>query len=228
MPAIYIKTCRLKDVLNKLPQLPPHNWLISNLECYDYCNWEGCEKWAESDLFLTDEQLRKDISFRNMQIIWGALSAIPIEYSKEEVYSQELPWLENPYYMSNRIIPQHPLALMEVSVFDGCYTIVSSKDAALLQPLYELEMETRDEEMHNRKLNMELCRIQDMLRSMVPDVSPEIADEVQWKCWHALFRESKELVSDEMLSDEVAKRYEEIDASGYIFGNSYWDPYIQK
>ena len=23
------------------------NWLITELECYDHCGWDGCEKWAE-------------------------------------------------------------------------------------------------------------------------------------------------------------------------------------
>lgn len=228
MPSVQIETCYLKDILNKLSDLPSHNWLISNLECYDHCNWEGSEKWAETDLFLTDEQLRKDVDFRNMQIIWGAFSAIPVEYSKEKVYSYELPWLENPYYMRNFIEPQHPLAILEISVFDGWYTIVSSKDAELIKPLYELEIEAFDEEYYNQKMNGALCRVQDMLRSMIPNVSDKVANEVQWRCWNSLLKNRKREVNDKRLSAEIMKHYMVVNDPKYIFKYTYWDPYTQK
>lgn len=68
MPSIYIETCFLKDILAAIPELPPHNWLITDLECYDNSGWDGCEKWAKTELFLTDEELRRDINLRNMQM----------------------------------------------------------------------------------------------------------------------------------------------------------------
>ncbi|WP_411677399.1 hypothetical protein [Caproicibacter sp.] len=75
--------------------------------------------------------------------------------------------------MSNMIISQHPLAFLEISVFDGCYTIVSSKDKKVIEPLYLMHGDAYDEEASNQRMNAELRRIQDMLRAMVPDVLPE-------------------------------------------------------
>ncbi len=58
MPCVYGKTSQFKDIPSALPELPTHNWLITDLECYD--------KWAERELFLTDEELRQDVNLRNM------------------------------------------------------------------------------------------------------------------------------------------------------------------
>lgn len=228
MPCAYIKTCFLKDILAAIPELPPYNWLITDLECCDYCGWDGCEKWAERKLFLTDEELRRDVNLRNMQIIWGVFSAIPAEYSKEDIFKHPLPESENPRYMSNRIVPQHPLAVLELYVDDGCFTFVSSHDAALLEPLYKLPYETCDEEADNKVMNTQLCRIQDMLRREVPDVSPEVANEVQWKVWHALFKSSDSVVDDEKLHSAVMKEYHIQLLSERNYRTTYWDPYTQK
>lgn len=135
--------------------------------------------------------------------------------------------MENPYYMSSIIIPQHPLAFLEILVFDGCYTIVSSKDEKIIEPLYLMQGDVHDEEASNQRMNAELRRIQDMLHSMVPDVPPEIANEIQWKCWHALFREKIGNVLDSKLKYEIEKGYEYIKKSTYKCNTTFWDPYIQ-
>ena len=71
MPALFIDSCsQLKSILEKSEFLSPHNWLISNLECYDTTGWEGCEKWKKQSLILTDEELKNDIYLRDMQFIW--------------------------------------------------------------------------------------------------------------------------------------------------------------
>lgn len=228
MPAIFINGCNQFQEISKLiGTLPPHNWLVSNLDCFDCFGWDGCEKWANETMILTEEEFRKDIMLRNPWFIWGAFSAITIEHTKEEIYSYELPWLENPYYMSSMIIPQHPLAFLEISVFDGCYTIVSSKDKKIIEPLYLMQGDVHDEEASNQRMNAELRRIQDILRAMVPDVLPEIANEVQWKCWHALFRERIGNVFDSILKCEVEKWYEHITKSAYKCNTTFWDPYTQ-
>ena len=80
MPCVYVETSCFKDILASLPELPPHNWLITDLDCFDYCGWDGCEKWAERELFLTDEELLHDINLRNMQMIWGVFYTTIVPY----------------------------------------------------------------------------------------------------------------------------------------------------
>lgn len=227
MPCVYIETSRLKNILSTLPELPPHNWLITDLECYDYCGWDGCEKWAEWELFLTNEELRRDVDLRNMQIIWGVFSAIPSGYAKEDIYKYPLPETETRYYMSSGIVPQHPLAVLELYVDDGCFTFVSAHDSALLDPLYLLPYKVRDEEASNKIMNAQLRRIQNTLRRETPDVSSEVANEVQWKVWHALFNDSDYVVDDAKLHTAVMKGYYTRLLPGQHYG-AYWDPYIQE
>lgn len=228
MPCVYMETSRFKDILAALPELPPHNWLITDLACFDYCGWDGCEKWAERDLFLTDEEFRRDVDLRNMQIIWGVFSAIPAEYSKEDICQYPLPESETSWYMCNKIVPQHPLAFLELYADDGCFTYVSSHDASLLEPLYQLPCKVHDEEASNQILNAQLRRIQDILRKEVPDVSPEVADGVQWMIWRELFRNKSDDVDDATLHDAVMTQYHNQLLLGRDYRTSYWDPYTQE
>ena len=48
-------------------------------------------------------------------------------------------------------------------------------------------------------MNAQLRRIQDTLRKEVPDVSPEVDNEVQWKVWWALFKNKADDVTDDQL-----------------------------
>lgn len=139
MPAITMKTSRLKEILQALPELPSHNWLITELDCLDYCCWEGCEKWAKTELFLSDAELRRDVNLRNMQIIWGVFSAVPAQYTKAELDAFDAPSMDDPRYLGEQIVPQHPLAMLEIAVFDGWYLVVSARDEALLQRLSKLQ-----------------------------------------------------------------------------------------
>lgn len=227
MPCIHVDTCYLKDILAVPLELPSVNWLITGLECYDYCGWDGCEKWAERELFLTDKVLRRDVDLRDMQIIWGVFSAIPAEYSREEIHRHPLPESENPYYMSSRIVPQHPLALLELYVEDGCSMLVSARDPAMLEPFYHLPYEVCDEEARNKVMNAQLRRIQDTLRQEVPDVSPEVANEVQWKVWKTLFKNMDNDDDDETLCCAVMKEYYIQILPERNHRTTFWDPYTQ-
>lgn len=177
---------------------------------------------------MTNEAFRKDVDFRNLPIIWGVFSAIPAEFSKDEVYKYPLPESEIPYYMSSRIVPQHPLAVLELYVDDGSFTFVSAHDASLLQPLYRLPYKTCDMETDNKKMNAQLRYIQDILRKEVPDVSPAVANNVQWKVWHTLFKDRNQPVDDRKLYQSIMNAYHIQSQSGQVYKSTYWDPYIQE
>ena len=235
MPCVYVETGYLKDLLAITGHLPPHNWLISGLECYDYEGWDGCEKWAKTELFLTCEELRRDVNLRNMQIIWGVFSMIPAERSKEEVFAHPLPESETNYYMRNRITPRHPLATLEIYVCDGWFTEICAHDAALLEPFYQLPYQTHDEEASNRIMNAQLRRVQDVLHAEVPDVPPGIANRVQWKVWYSLLKDNPDGVRDKQLRSAVKRKYASVLNELRMerlfklpaYGD-YWDPYTQE
>lgn len=231
MPALFIDSCsQLKSILEKSDSLAHCNWLVSYLECYDTSGWEGSEKWGKYSFTLTDEELKKDIYLRDMQFIWGVFSAIPNEYSQKEIEKYALPELENPNYMANHINPQHPLACLEISVWDGSYTYICARDEDILKPFKEVPYKVIDAEEDNKTMNRELCRIQDILRSKIPNVSEAVANDVQWECWHTLFRKKtgKSEISDEKIEKIIKTAYRTISADGYRFRHTYWNPYDQK
>ena len=76
-------------------------------------------------------------------------------------------------------------------------------------------------------MNAQLRRIQDVLRKEAPDVSPEVANKVQWKVWHSLFKDSDYVVDDAQLRSDVMKGYYTRLRLGQHYG-AYWDPYKQK
>lgn len=227
MPCVYIDTSHIKDILAALPPLPPCNWLITGLDCLDYCGWEGCEKWAESELFLTDAELRRDVNLRDMQIVWGVFSAIPAEHTREEIFSYPPPETETPRYMRDHIEPQHPLAVLELYADDASFVLASARDETLLRPLYALPFETHDEEADNRVVNAQLRRIQETLRREVPDASPVAVNEVQWNIWRGLFRSGGE-VNDELLRLTVLREYDRQLRTGERKHGAIWDPYTQE
>ena len=235
MPSVFVETGYLKELLAITEKLPPHNWLISGLECYDNEGWEGCEKWAKTELFLSDDVLRHDVNLRNMQFIWGVFSMIPAQYSLDEVLTYPLPETETPYYLSNKILPQHLLATLEIYVEDGCFTFVSAHDASLLAPFYELPYKTYDLEAENQSMNAQLRRIQDVLHTEIPDVSEEFADRVQWKVWHSLFKDKEDTVTDRRLRSAVRKAHASATRKVRMerlfklnLNRDPWDPYSQE
>lgn len=227
MSAVFIDNCsQIKEILRCLSSLPPHNWLISELNCYDHCGWDGGEKWAEETLFLPDALLRRDMELRDPPIIWGAFSALPIVVTEKEAYACALPWLDgNSSYMRNHIQPQHPLAFLEIAVFDGSYVTVSARDAALLNPLYTLPLSVRDEEADNQRLNADLRRIQNALKAIAPGATKEQVNEVQWLCWRKLFCKTETQVDDTALLASAKETFDQISKTGYRCKYSLWDPF---
>ena len=96
-----------------------------------------------------------------------------------------------------------------------------------MEPLYQLPCNVRDEEASNKIMNAQLRRIQGTLRKEVPDVSPEVANEVQWKVWWLLFKNKTEVVDDAKLHAAVMKEYHNQLLPGRNYRTTSWDPYTQ-
>lgn len=67
-----------------------------------------------------------------------------------------------------------------------------------------------------------------MLRANIPDVTDKQANEIQWECWHALFKDKNEMVSDARLTEQIQKSFDEVSAESYTwFRHTMWDPFLQ-
>lgn len=77
-------------------------------------------------------------------------------------------------------------------------------------------------------MDAQLRRIQDMLRKEVPEVSPEIADAVQWKVWLALFKGKATDVDDAKLCIAVMTEYHMQLLLVRNARTTYWDPHAQE
>jgi len=224
MPAIKIDCCsNIKAILDLYNDLPSHNWLLSNVECYQ------SDMFDEDSYFLTDEELRAGISVNDPQFLWGCFSAVPAELSEEEVRSYDLPELENIYYLKDDLIPQHPEAFLEISVMDASYTLVIANDPELLTRLAALPYGMYDEEEDNRRCNAALRRIRTIINELYPDEREDVVNELQWSCWHALFRENGNIedVTDKKIRRCLRMNFLTLDRSKPCYSEP-WDPFEQK
>lgn len=130
-------------------------WLITGLECYQAQGWPGCEKWQQETPVLTNEELIQDIEARDLQFVWGIFSAIPSRYSRAEILSHPLPDFldENgrSRCLRQHLLPQHPLAFLEIFSEDSSTITVIAPRAEILRPLYGLDCWTEDAEEQSRR-----------------------------------------------------------------------------
>ena len=114
--------------------------------------------------------------------------------------------------------------------WDGSYTYICAHVENLLKPFNDVPYRVIDAEEDNKIMNRNLCRIQDILRNMIPGVSEVVANDVQWECWHTLLPEKKrkEDISDENIKRVIKAAYKKVSAEGYRFRYTYWNPYSQK
>ena len=230
MPGVYVDNCsNLKEILNLLTPLPNCNWYITDLDCLDHCGWPGSEKWGETTLFLTHDELMKDINFRDPQIIFGVFSAIPVDVPKSEIFSAETPYADgNSCYMKSTLFPQHPKAFLEITPFDAGAVYIISHDNDILKPLYGLSYDVHDEEMANAKMNQALRRIRTAIESTSPTLKLWELGEIQWRCWHKLFKDDSIPVDD----NEIIAVASEILNSEKLVCNYYnhrhmWNPFTE-
>lgn len=232
MPAVCIKNKRfsgcIKEILNALPDLPEHNWLITDLECYDYCGWDGCEKWAESRLFLSDEELRHDVNLRDMQFVWGTFSALPKNITKEEALTYPDIWLDNNddgFMLKNILLPQQKNAIIEIWSVDSTYVMVVAHNPDYLKPFYDFDCDVYDNEIYNQKMNSELCRIRNAIKKINSDIPENKVNAIQWHCWRNLFLDSDKYYDDEAVAEQVEKSIEHIEEKGFYDSGFYWNPF---
>lgn len=118
-----------------------YNWLITNIEAYPQDNGELDKLIRENDyLFLSTDELISMLEKNDFQWIWGVFSAIPKEYTKEEVLKYELPFVDGNYdiYKEDIFVIQHPLADIEIVAEDSSSVFIVSKDDDIAEKFKDL------------------------------------------------------------------------------------------
>ena len=167
-------------------------WLITGLECYATCGWEGAEKWGQETLLLSNQVFLHDVEERDMQFVWGLFSAIPSGYSREEIFSHPLPdfWEEDGRSVCLRVplLPLHPLAFLEILSEDSSTITVSARSPEVLQPLYGLDCWTEDGEEQNRRfLAMEAAVKDFVARRGYGSMRDHTRRNLYYHVWHDLY-----------------------------------------
>ena len=127
-----------------------------------------------------------------MQFVWGIFSAIPSGYSREEIFSHPLPdfWEEDGRSVCLRVplLPQHPLAFLEILSEDSTSITVSAPKPEVLQPLYRLDCWTEDGEESNRRfLAMEAAVKEFVARRGYGSMRDHLRRNLYYHVWHSLY-----------------------------------------
>lgn len=115
-----------------------YNWLITDIEAYPQKGLKELDEdlynyLTEKDyVFISNSDLLDILEKNDFQWIWGVFSAIPVNYSIEEILKYELPYAEDnrDIYLDNNFVIQHPLAEVEIVAFDssGMHIVAKDKD----------------------------------------------------------------------------------------------------
>lgn len=204
-------TGHLKEILRLLgAENWDCSWLITELECYDHYGWEGSERWAGETMFLSNRDFLHDVELRDMQFVWGILSAIPAPYTQEQVLSFPLPAFSEDEngetcYLSDELRPQHPLAFLEIMSEDSTSVTVIARDIEPLRPLFRLMEWTEDAESNNRRFR-QLRQIADRLVGEwgYGSMTPWMRANLYFNLWQSLYHHRPEKA---VCEDEVRKLY---------------------
>lgn len=118
-----------------------YNWLITDIEAYPQDDGELDKLISENDyLFLSTDELITMLEKKDFQWIWAVFSAIPKEYTKEEVLKYELPFADGNYdiYKENIFVIQHSLADIEIVAEDSSSVFIVAKDDEIANKFKEV------------------------------------------------------------------------------------------
>lgn len=124
-----------------------YNWLITDIEAYPQDDGELDKLISENDyLFLSTDELIGMLEKNDFQWIWGVFSAIPKEYTKEEVLKYELPFADGNYdiYKEDIFVIQHPLADIEIVAEDSSSVFIVANDDEIADKFKEIYINAKE------------------------------------------------------------------------------------
>ena len=101
-----------------------YQWLITDFEAYPQMKIYQNLLMQNEYLILSTEQFLEMLKRDNFQWIWGIFSAIPSQYSEEEILNYPLPNIKE----NKKTTIQHPLAEIEIGAIDSSSLYIISDD----------------------------------------------------------------------------------------------------
>ena len=113
-----------------------YNWLITDIEAYPQIGNKDIDEKLYSFLnekdyvFISNSNLLDILEKNDFQWIWGVFSAIPNNFSLDDILKYELPYADEnlDIYLDDKFVIQHPLAEIEIVAFDSSGMHIVSKD----------------------------------------------------------------------------------------------------
>lgn len=128
-----------------------YNWLISDCVCYPK-DKEIDELLGREYCWLSGKELSAMIEQEDFQWIWGCLCGFSKEITEEEALKHPLPSAVdyNGYY-ENPVSLQHPLSSVEIVPSDSSWTLVISKNKAIVDSYLKHYPKCEDLSLFNQK-----------------------------------------------------------------------------
>lgn len=141
-----------------------YNWLITDIQCGISYHHKygpifttiknGIEREKEY-VWLSGEELTKIHRDQNNFWIWCVFSGFNKNISKEDILKYELPYVDG-YggFWENPISIQHPLAEIEIVIWESCLALLISKDDDIIDIFMKNQHCAKDLEQYNKNLKI--------------------------------------------------------------------------
>ena len=116
-----------------------YNWLVTDIDAFPHKGKYEIDESLYNFLkeknyvFISNSDLLDILEKNDFQWIWGVFSAIPVNYSLDEVLKYDLPYAEDnkDIYLDDNFIIQHPLSDIEIVAFDSSGMHIVSRDEGI-------------------------------------------------------------------------------------------------
>ncbi len=139
----------ISNIFNYIEDIAKYNWLITNIECYP-SDEEIARKLADEYCWIEGKDLFQLLNKEDFQWIWGVFSAFPKNIELKEILKYNSPYADGyKAFWTNPITLQHPLAVTEITAWDGLTILVITKNNEIVNTLIEQHAFAQDLEKYN-------------------------------------------------------------------------------
>lgn len=109
-----------------------YNWLITDCECYP--EDEKIQQLLDQEYcWISGDELSAVVDQEDFQWIWGCLCGFSKDITIDDILKYPLPSSQDyDGYYQNPISLQHPLSSVEIVPCDSSWTLIISKDKAII------------------------------------------------------------------------------------------------